>query len=175
MAQREQCSRDVDQFFDAPYTRTSDGKKCRDCKICSKSTLPTTLVAELLTLWWHLESAHRAEYLKWVKENSFISMLPKDRKAQKSNEKTSQQSQLNSHLQPMVSNEKVPDYSDMWFHNAAIQWLVNTNQPIAALKHPSFQHIINVAVRTTNGVKILSQKTTQEAIINSLEEQMVKL
>jgi hypothetical protein len=96
-------------------------------------------------------------------------------KGTKSNEKTSQQSQLNSHLQPMVSNEKVPDYSDMWFHNAAIQWLVNTNQPIAALEHPSYQHIINVAVRTTNGVKILSQKTTREAIINSFEEQMVKL
>ncbi|KAF8433099.1 hypothetical protein L210DRAFT_3412657, partial [Boletus edulis BED1] len=133
------------------------------------------LITELSTLRRHSESAHQAEYLKWAKDNSFISMIPKDRKAQKSDEKTGQQSQLNSHLQPKIPSEKVLVYSDKCFLDAAIQWLVNTDQPLVALEHPSFQHMIHIAAHTTNSVNITSQKTTQEAVINSFKEHMVKL
>ncbi|KAF8440930.1 hypothetical protein L210DRAFT_3399785, partial [Boletus edulis BED1] len=96
----------------------------------------------------------QAEYLKWAKENDFVSMLPKDCKQCKKSAAAGQWTQLDSHLQPINAKPKLAPYSDQLFHEAAIQWLVNTDQPILALEHPSFRHMIDVAARAMNGVKI---------------------
>ena len=88
-------------------------------------------------------------------------MLLKDCKEHKGKASGSQkQSQLDSHLWPMPLKEIVMPYSDDLFCNAAIEWLINTDQvhfinldrscymtvlqPIFALEHPSFQKMVNI-------------------------------
>ncbi|KIM61764.1 hypothetical protein SCLCIDRAFT_9341 [Scleroderma citrinum Foug A] len=58
-----------------------DGKKVQDCDACTKSKKKLVpIVNEATTLQRHQEALHRAEYLKWAKDNNFLSMLPKDAK-----------------------------------------------------------------------------------------------
>ena len=100
-----------------------------------------------------------------------MSMLPKDCRECKEKASGSQkQSQLDSHFQPTLVKEIVTPYSDNLFCNATIEWLINTDQvhfinldrscymtvlqPISALKHSSFQKMVNIASCTTTGVKI---------------------
>ncbi|KAF8550337.1 hypothetical protein OG21DRAFT_1487829 [Imleria badia] len=118
------------------------------------------LVAEISTLQHHLQSYHRAEYVKWAKDNDFTSMLLNDQKSQKEDLQPARQTQLDGHLQPST-----PKYSNKRFHAA----------PISALKHPSFKKVIEVAVQATNGVKIPSCKYTQTLIIDTFKENMLKL
>ncbi|KAF9538852.1 hypothetical protein CPC08DRAFT_613377, partial [Agrocybe pediades] len=59
---------------------------------------------------------------------------------------------------------------------AAIEWLVQTNQPIACVDHPSFKKMINIAARaTTKGVKIPGRKQTHNTIIKEFKAQMRSL
>jgi hypothetical protein len=60
--------------------------------------------------------------------------------------------------------ERVLPYSDKLFRQAAIEWLVSTDQPIQALEHPKFKEMIDVASRATNGVKIPGRKSTRAEI-----------
>ncbi|KIM53775.1 hypothetical protein SCLCIDRAFT_31646 [Scleroderma citrinum Foug A] len=71
----ESRSRDIDAFFSAPYPK--DGKKLLPRKSKKKSV---PIVNEVTTLQHHQEALHKPEYLKWAKENNFVSMLPKDAK-----------------------------------------------------------------------------------------------
>jgi hypothetical protein len=75
--------------------------------------------------------------------------------------------------------------------DAAIEWLVSTDQvsviilffgplfthgqPIQALQHPSFQKMIHIAARATNGVKFPDRRQTWKAVINLLKQQMMAL
>lgn len=68
------------------------------------------------------------EYMKWVKSNSFVSMLPKDRKSQKDESQASRQTELNPHLKPVAPKERILPYTDDRFRDAAIQWLIATDQ-----------------------------------------------
>ncbi|KAF9231051.1 hypothetical protein BU15DRAFT_49006 [Melanogaster broomeanus] len=140
--------------------------------VYSKPSRPIALVAEVTTLRRHMESTHRAEYLQWAEANNFPSMLPKDAKQRKEGASSHNQPRLDSHLQP---KERVIPYSDKMFRDAAIQWLIDTDQPIAALEHPSFKNMIDVAARATNGVKIPNRKATRQAIIDSFKQQMTNL
>ncbi|PCH39189.1 hypothetical protein WOLCODRAFT_55268, partial [Wolfiporia cocos MD-104 SS10] len=107
------------------------------------------------TLRRHLESTHRAEYLKWCEENKFQSMLPRDTKWRRDQMKADSQSSLDSHLQERLPpKERVIPYSDVLFREAAVEWLVATDQPIQALEHLSFKSMIEIAARATNGVRI---------------------
>ncbi|KAF8546323.1 hypothetical protein OG21DRAFT_1427306 [Imleria badia] len=113
------------------------------------------LVAEISTLQRHLQSCHRAEYVKWAKDNDFTSMLLNDQKSQKEDLQPARQTQLDGHLRPSTLK-----YSDKCFCAAVVEWLMNTDQPISALKHPSFKKVIEVAAQATNGIKIPSRKYT---------------
>ncbi|PCH40965.1 hypothetical protein WOLCODRAFT_34165, partial [Wolfiporia cocos MD-104 SS10] len=107
------------------------------------------------TLRRHLESTHRAKYLKWCKENKFQSMLPRDTKWWHDQMKADLQSSLDSHLRERLPpKEHVILYSDALFREAAVEWLVATDQPIQALEHPSFKSMVEIAARATNGVRI---------------------
>ncbi|PCH39211.1 hypothetical protein WOLCODRAFT_85170, partial [Wolfiporia cocos MD-104 SS10] len=77
----------------------------------------------------HLESTHRAEYLKWCKENKFQSTLPRDMKQRCDQMKANLQSSLDSHLweRPPLKEHVMP-YSDVLFREAAVEWLVVTDQ-----------------------------------------------
>ncbi|KAF9537426.1 hypothetical protein CPC08DRAFT_604952, partial [Agrocybe pediades] len=66
-------------------------------------------------------------------------------------------------------------YSDGLFREAAIEWLVQTNQPVACVDHPSFKKMIDVAARATKGVKIPGRKKTHNAIMKEFKAQMTSL
>lgn len=121
-------------------------------------------------------------------------MLPRDTEARrKQNKKQLAQSTLTSHLR-----EKPPPpppvvkYTDTLFRNAAVEWLIATDQvrepffnviadtegllqPIQALEHPVFRNMIDIAARATEGVKIPNRKQTRREIIDMFKRNMTKL
>ncbi|KAF9229375.1 hypothetical protein BS17DRAFT_688220, partial [Gyrodon lividus] len=66
-------------------------------------------------------------------------------------------------------------YTDKLFHEAAVEWLITTNQPIQAIDHPSFRKMINIASQATKGVVIPNRKATQAEIIDIFKRQMMRL
>ncbi|TRM59967.1 hypothetical protein BD626DRAFT_388037, partial [Schizophyllum amplum] len=104
----------------------------------------------------HLEAEHKAAYLAWAKANHFLSMLPKDtaerRKAEAAGAaKEKVQSTLDDDVKPI---EKVEPYSDDGWTDAAVDWLIATDQPLSAFEHPTFKRMIDIASRAKHGVKI---------------------
>ncbi|KAH7903418.1 hypothetical protein BJ138DRAFT_1020674, partial [Hygrophoropsis aurantiaca] len=132
-------------------------------------------VAEVSTLRRHLESAHKADYLLWAEANKFISMLPRDAKRRKEEAAVDNQARLDAHLKPIPVKERVIPYTDKLFREASIQWLVDTDQPIAAFEHPSFKNMIDIAAHATNGVKISTRKQTRQAIIDTFKQQLTNI
>jgi hypothetical protein len=70
----------------------------------------------------------QADYLQWAGANNFVSMLLKDAKQRRMQVSASSQSQLDSHVQPMVPKERSIPYSAKAFRHTAIQWLIGTDQ-----------------------------------------------
>jgi hypothetical protein len=64
------------------------------------------------------------KYRKWANQHSFESMLPGDVKARKEN---AAQQRINAHLTEHKAERVIP-YSDKLFKQAAIEWLVATDQ-----------------------------------------------
>ncbi|KAF8800066.1 hypothetical protein BYT27DRAFT_7012753, partial [Phlegmacium glaucopus] len=95
----------------------------------------------------------QAVYRKWCKQNNFESMLPKDTKARRATflETTLRQSQVDSHFNPMKPEDKPKPYTNKLFKEAAIQWLIETDQPIQAFDHPAFQKMVETAAHATHG------------------------
>ncbi|KAG1827932.1 hypothetical protein EV424DRAFT_1319071 [Suillus variegatus] len=130
------------------------------------------LVNEISTLRRHAEAKFSAKYRKWAKEHLFESMLPGDIKARKEN--AAQQS-INAHLTERKLAQRVVSYTDRLFKQAAIEWLVSTDQPIQALEHPKFKEMIDIVARTTNGVKIPGRKATRAEIIRTFKTHLTGL
>ncbi|KAG1811093.1 hypothetical protein EV424DRAFT_1327782 [Suillus variegatus] len=136
------------------------------------------LVNEISTLRRHAEAKFSAKYRKWAKEHLFESMLPGDVKARKEN--AAQQS-INAHLTERKLAERVVSYTDRLFKQAAIEWLVSTDQPIQALEHPKFKEMIDIAARAdmhknaTNSVKIPGRKATRAEIIRTFKTHLTGL
>ena len=102
-----------------------------------------------------------------------------------------EQTQVDEHFHAIDPNNKPVHYMDEVFKEAAIQWLIETDQvyliiysnisshrhrqPISAFEHPSFQHMIHVASHATRGVKIPNRKQTRDEIIALFKMQMTKL
>ncbi|KAH8827386.1 hypothetical protein DL96DRAFT_1464853, partial [Flagelloscypha sp. PMI_526] len=130
------------------------------------------------TLRRHIEATHKPAYREWCKTNNFTSKLPGDIKARKQAETDSArqttQSSLDAHVKPIPKPVILP-YSDDLFKLAATEWLIETQQPIAALQHPKFKEMINVAARATNGVVIPSLKDTRKEIIRLFKQEMTRL
>ena len=119
-------------------------------------------------------------------------MLPEDSKSRRalSNEMLRQTS-VHDHFKPTTAEDKPIPYSDETFKQAAIEWLIETNQvstivyagwsllmylqPIQAFEHPKFQKMVNIAARATRAVKFPSRKQTRQAIIHQFKEQMKAL
>ncbi|KJA18310.1 hypothetical protein HYPSUDRAFT_115814, partial [Hypholoma sublateritium FD-334 SS-4] len=97
-------------------------------------------------------------YLKWCKAKNFDSMLPDDAKQRRAlAHEALKQTQVDDHfttVAPGDDHKKLDPFSQALFKEAAIQWLVETDQPISAFEHPTFQHMISVAARATKGVEI---------------------
>lgn len=122
-------------------------------------------------------------------------MLPSDVEDRKIKAKITQRS-LDEHLVHEKLSERVLSYTDQRFRSAAIEWLIATDQvchlnieisanfsdiifdyeqPIAALEHPKFKDMIDIASRATNGVKIPNRKATRLAIIRMFKSQLSNL
>ncbi|KAF8838872.1 hypothetical protein BDN67DRAFT_906583, partial [Paxillus ammoniavirescens] len=86
-------------------------------------------------------------YRKWCKDNNFESKLPNDVKARKTATVTEnmRQGTLDEHVREIKPGEHVLPYTDKLFHEAAVEWLITTNQPIQAVDHPSFRKMIDIA------------------------------
>ncbi|KAJ3845785.1 hypothetical protein EV368DRAFT_53572, partial [Lentinula lateritia] len=130
-------------------------------------------VAEISTLRRHLGLKHEYLCKQWCKANAFVSMLPVDVAARKKAEAA--QTTINDHAVPLQPKTWVEPYSDELFEQAAIEWLVETDQPIATLENPKFRNMISVAARATAGVKIPSHKATRHSIIKLFKCNLYKL
>ncbi|KAF8150423.1 hypothetical protein BJ912DRAFT_869674, partial [Pholiota molesta] len=128
------------------------------------------------TLRRHMASRHKGIYRTWCKTNSFISMLPEDTKARKADLlQKLEQSQVNEHFPKARPEDKPVPYSDELFKEAAVRWLVETDQPIQAFEHPSFKDMISTAARATRGVNIPGRKQARSHIMKSFRKQMLTL
>ncbi|KAI1782187.1 hypothetical protein LXA43DRAFT_906527, partial [Ganoderma leucocontextum] len=130
---------------------------------------------EVSTLRRHMQSRHKGAYIQWCKKNNFTSMLPNDVKARKKTVDGRTQSRLDKHLREQPPKQCTVPYSDEVFNEAAHQWLIETDQPIQALQHPSFKSMIDIAARATEGVRIDDLRNTREAIINTFKRNMTRL
>ena len=76
------------------------------------------------------QPASQGPYKKWAKLNNFVSMLPEDSKARRAQvlEENLQQTNVNDHFKPAPKEEKPEPFSDELFKQAAIDWLIETNQ-----------------------------------------------
>jgi hypothetical protein len=131
----------------------------------------------------------QGKYHLWVKTVKFESKLPSDRKRLRA-ESEKQSQTLNHHLQEVKTPCAIP-YSDKSFREAAIQWLITTDQasvvqlydlslsdplwPVQALDHPKFKEMIDIAARSTHGVKIPGCKATQTEIKSMFQKQLTDL
>jgi hypothetical protein len=123
-------------------------------------------------------------------------MLPKDaEKRRKDSALANNQSRLDPHLREKQQKEAVIPYSDERFRDAAIEWLVSTDQvckysslelgtkplsresqPIKAFEYQSYQNMINIAACAgSNGVNIPDRRQTRQAIIDMFKQQLVAL
>ncbi|KAF8805223.1 hypothetical protein BYT27DRAFT_7104785, partial [Phlegmacium glaucopus] len=129
------------------------------------------------TLCRHIEANHLYKYNVWRSKNDFELKLPKAVKAQKDAKATedhSKQSSLDPHLEECPKERFVP-YSDSLFQEAAIEWLIATDQPIQALDHPSFQNMINIAACATKGINIPNFKATCKHIVELFKKNLDNL
>jgi hypothetical protein len=55
-------------------------------------------------------------------------MLPKDAKRRREQAVADQQPSISGHLKPRAPNEHVVPYTDELFREAAIEWLIETDQ-----------------------------------------------
>jgi hypothetical protein len=67
-------------------------------------------------------------YQKWAEANHFLSMLPKDAEKRRKDALADNQSRLDPHLREKPQKEAIIPYSDERFRDAAIEWLVSTDQ-----------------------------------------------
>ncbi|OJT14236.1 hypothetical protein TRAPUB_9209 [Trametes pubescens] len=173
---KEDKSRDIGNFFSVSYT-AKEGKKKWDYRIYSTKTHRQPITNEMSTLRRHMQAHHEGKYWAWCEANSFTSMLPKDSFEWQEHAKVSAQNQthLNSVLQPLPPKEVIIPYTDAAFNEAAREWLIPTNKPVAALQHPSFQKMIHIAVRATNGIKIADLCNPRDGIMRAFKQQMTAL
>ncbi|KAH9008357.1 hypothetical protein EDB84DRAFT_1281151 [Lactarius hengduanensis] len=87
------------------------------------------------------------------------------------------QQRLDPHLEEKPPRESVIPYMDKLFCEAAVEWLVLTDQPIQAFNHPLFQKMIHTAAQASSvsGVKIPDGHQTRQAIIDTFKMQLPAL
>ncbi|KAJ3505119.1 hypothetical protein NMY22_g17694 [Coprinellus aureogranulatus] len=174
-APKHKPTEDIDAFFDKAAKRGPKGgsKIFRKCRICMNDKF---IVNETTTLRRHIQSAHRKRYVKWCERHDFQSKLPNDIKARKAAaEAAATQGTLDGHVQVLDDDTKFIKYSDALFQEAAEEWMISTNQPLDALSHPKFHHMIDVASRASNGVKIPEKRATRENIIRRFKKNVAEL
>ncbi|KAF7311751.1 putative AC transposase [Mycena indigotica] len=177
---KEDTNKDLDHFFGPIYQDGGQGGKVQSrrlCLVCPRGN--KSIVSQPTTLRRHMEATHEAIYHRWATKNGFLSALPKDRKARKDAAAiasgAASQPTLDKHLHEPPPREKLVMYTDEVFKEAALDWLIATDQPIEALNHPKFKHMIDIASRAKNGVSIPGQGSTRAEIIELFQKRMLFL
>ncbi|KAH9987266.1 hypothetical protein BJV77DRAFT_950382 [Russula vinacea] len=132
------------------------------------------IVPEVTTLRRHLEAQHSAKYRTWAKAANFESKLPGDIKKRKEAREQVTRT-LDRDLKEKKLSERVIPYSYKGFIQAAIEWLVATDQPVKALDHPKFKEMIDVASRATSSISIPGRKATRTEIKRMFVRHLTKL
>ena len=97
--------------------------------MASKHKVPFFYLYSLNHHLFFIKKKHQDLYRSWCTKNKFISMLPEDTKFCKLQIKEKlQQTQVNNHFKKAQPENKPEPYSDELFKEAAIQWLVETDQ-----------------------------------------------
>ncbi|KZT00014.1 uncharacterized protein LAESUDRAFT_667125, partial [Laetiporus sulphureus 93-53] len=101
-------------------------------------------------------------------KNDFDSKLSSDIATHKAKILESQISQgiLEGHIQVSQPAEHAISYSDEAFKSAAIQWLVETDQPIGAFEHQAFTNLINLTSHAKGVAKISKRASTRREIVD---------
>jgi hypothetical protein len=84
-------------------------------------------------------------YQKWAETNHFLSMLPKDAEKRRKDAHTNNQPRLDPHLREKQQKERTIPYTDELFRNAAIEWLVSTDQVCKA----TFLNFVSLLMKIT--------------------------
>ncbi|KAJ7245082.1 hypothetical protein C8J57DRAFT_1082574, partial [Mycena rebaudengoi] len=136
-------------------------------------------VADPSTVRRHLAKFHTSQYHAWCAKTGFESRLEEDIAARRlaaveaeDKKERLRQATLDPHLRNKP--ERVAPYTDELFRDAAIEWLIATDQPIRALTHPKFKAMIDIAARATKGVVIPGRNSTRQEIMNLFHAQMNK-
>ncbi|PPQ83391.1 hypothetical protein CVT24_006497, partial [Panaeolus cyanescens] len=159
-------------------TPANGGSKKKPSTQSAKVTKYTT---QTTTLRRHMDNSHPGAYRAWAKAHNFTSMLPSDSKKRREELADAtlklQQTHVDAHFDVAPEKPEPPEaYSDELFNEVAIQWLVETNQPLQAFEHPTFKRMIALAARAIRSdVKLLSRKQTRAEILRMFKEQMKAL
>ncbi|KAG5335371.1 hypothetical protein C0989_001315 [Termitomyces sp. Mn162] len=149
-------SDDESEGHHTPVMKNVNGKEKKYC-ICKVCLNKKAIVNEVTMLQHHLEAHHSGKYQQWAQENSLDSKLLGDIKKCKVDAEHMTQT-LDHNLKEKKLKEWAVKYTHKEFHRAEIEWLVTTDQPVQALKHPKFKHMIDVALCATeaelNGPKV---------------------
>lgn len=139
-------------------------------------------------------STIQAIYQEWCLKNDFESKLPKVVKARKAalDKEAERQQTLHAHLKDLPQKERVIKYTEQCFREAAIRWLIATDQvslpslvivhilisfyqPLGAMEHPTFKEMIELAAASTEGITVPSRKVCRQEIMNMFKNQMQDL
>ncbi|PSR77950.1 hypothetical protein PHLCEN_2v7633, partial [Hermanssonia centrifuga] len=136
-----------------------------------------TLVADISTLCWHLGAYHASQYHAWALKENFKLMIPTDMKSQREAiaKEKAKQHLFDDHLKEMPKKECIVAYSHRLFHSIAIKWLIAAVQPLLALKHPTFEKIIDIAARARDSVEIPLCKVAREELLDMFRQRMSNL
>ncbi|KAJ7234224.1 hypothetical protein C8J57DRAFT_1089980, partial [Mycena rebaudengoi] len=137
-------------------------------------------VSDTSTVHRHMASAHKPLYHKWCATTGFESRLADDVKERKLAATQAKDEAARLHqltLDPHLRNkpEHVVAYTDRLFLDAALEWLIATDQPVAALEHPKFKTMIDIAACATEGVRIPGRNSARAEIMKLFHTQMDKL
>ncbi|KAF8499369.1 hypothetical protein JB92DRAFT_2555294, partial [Gautieria morchelliformis] len=118
-------------------------------------------------------------YNKWACTHNFDSKLPKVLKAKPVQAEDAvarfEQGMLDEHLKEIPKKEQVVPFSNMILRDAAIEWVIVTDQPNQALGHPSFKKMIDIAACATKGVLLPHSNGTRDEIMNKFRTQLMNI
>ncbi|KAF8263332.1 hypothetical protein EI94DRAFT_1597978, partial [Lactarius quietus] len=130
------------------------------------------LTSEHTTLRRHAAAIHLRCYRKWCELNNFNSMLPDDTKKHKLIDK---QPSVTKHFGPEDRDARPIPYSDKALETATLEWIVQTNQLIQALKHPAFKNMLEITSRASRGIWLPLPKQARKLIIKTFKQQLCTL
>ncbi|KAH9013230.1 hypothetical protein EDB85DRAFT_2158375 [Lactarius pseudohatsudake] len=117
---------DIKAFFTAVPCVPGQNKERMWCNLCTQGLgcpkQDKVLISKHSTLHHHAAALHMMRYQKWCNANKFDSMLPLDSKQCK----------------------PIP-FSSKALENTALEWLIQTNQPILAFNNAAFKKMLNIA------------------------------